>query len=51
MEIYLLSEVSIETIDRMLSHTDVKMAQIYAKTSGVIICRDVARLSEILAEN
>lgn len=50
-EICLLNGVPIETISRMLGHTDVKTTQIYAKTSDVVIRRDMARLSELLEEN
>lgn len=39
-EICLLNGVPIETISRMLGHTDVKSTQIYAKTSDTVIRRD-----------
>jgi putative bacteriophage integrase len=48
-EICMLNDVPIETISRMLGHTDVKTTQIYAKTSDVVIRRDMAKLSELLA--
>lgn len=47
-EICLLNGVPIETISRMLGHTDVKTTQIYAKTSDTVIRRDMAKLSERL---
>ena len=47
-EICLLNGVPIETISRMLGHTDIKTTQIYAKTSNTIIRRDMAMLSERL---
>lgn len=47
-EICLLNGVPIETISRMLGHTDVKTTQIYAKTSDIVIRRDMAKLSERL---
>ena len=47
-EICLLNGVPIETISRMLGHTDVKTTQIYAKISNTIIHRDMANLSERL---
>lgn len=47
-EICLLNGVPIETISRMLGHTDVKTTQIYAKISNTIIQRDMANLSERL---
>lgn len=47
-EICLLNGVPIETISRMLGHTDVKTTQIYAKTSDTVIRRDMAKLSEQL---
>ena len=49
-EICLLNGVPIETISRMLGHTDVKTTQIYAKTSDTVIRRDMAKLSERLDE-
>lgn len=48
VQIYLLA--SVETISRMLGHTDVKKTQIYTKTNDVIIRRDMAKLSELLVE-
>ena len=47
-DICLLNGVPIETISRMLGHTDIKTTQIYAKTSNTIIRRDMAMLSERL---
>lgn len=47
-EICLLNGVPIETISRMLGHTDVKTTQIYAKISNTIVHRDMANLSERL---
>lgn len=47
-EICLLNGVPIETISRMLGHTDVKTTQIYAKTSDAVIRRDMMKLSERL---
>lgn len=38
----------IETISRMLGHTDVKTTQIYAKTRDTVIRRDMAKLSKWL---
>lgn len=47
-EICLQNEVPIQTISRMLGHTDVKTTQIYAKTSDTVIRRGMAKLSERL---
>ncbi|WP_167321140.1 hypothetical protein [Bacteroides gallinarum] len=47
----MLNGTPIETISRMLGHMDVKVTQIYAKISDVVIRRDMARLSELLEEN
>ena len=47
-EICLQNGVPIETISRMLGHTDVKTTQIYAKVSNTAIRRDMANLSERL---
>ena len=48
-EICLQNGVPIETISRMLGHTDVKTTQIYAKISNTVIQRDMAKLAEQLA--
>lgn len=47
-EVCLLNGVPIETISRMLGHTDVKTTQIYAKVSNTAIRRDMANLAERL---
>lgn len=47
-EVCLLNGVPIETISRMLGHTDVKTTQIYAKVSNTTIRRDMANLAERL---
>ena len=47
-EICLMNGVPIETISRMLGHTDVKTTQIYTRVSDTIIERDMNRLSEKL---
>lgn len=48
-EICLQNGVPIETISRMLGHTDVKTTQIYARISNTVIQRDMAKLAEQLA--
>lgn len=47
-EICLLNGVPIETISKMLGHTDIKTTQIYAKLSDTIVGRDMATLSKKL---
>ncbi len=47
-EICLMNGVPIETISRMLGHTDVKTTRIYAQTSNTIIERDMLNLAEHL---
>lgn len=47
-EICLSNGVPIETISRILGHTDIKTTQIYAKISTTIIYRDMVNLSRRL---
>ncbi len=47
-EICLLNGVPIETISRLLGHTNVKTTQVYAKLSETTISRDMRTLSEKL---
>lgn len=47
-EICLQNGVPIETISRMLGHTDVKTTQIYAKISNTVISREMTKLAELL---
>ncbi len=48
-EICLLNGVPIETISKMLGHTDIKTTQIYAKLSDTAVGRDMEALSKRLA--
>lgn len=47
-EICLQNGVPIETISRMLGHTDVKTTQIYAKISNTVISREMGKLAKAL---
>lgn len=49
-EICLRNSVPIETISRMLGHTDVKTTRIYAQTSNSIIERDMLNLAKRLKD-
>ncbi|MCD7963790.1 MAG: tyrosine-type recombinase/integrase [Rikenellaceae bacterium] len=49
-EICMLNGVPIETISKMLGHSDIKTTQIYAKLSDTVVERDMEALSEKLSK-